>query len=122
VTVAEDFASALARKDVPALRVLLAPDVDFKGLTPRRFWEAGDPDGVLDILLGHWFEPQDQIDGIAALESGADVEDVRRIGYRFDLTTPDGPHTVEQQVYYREHDGQLAYLRIVCSGFRPKQS
>jgi hypothetical protein len=120
VTVAESFASALARKDKAALRAILATDIDFKGLTPRRFWEASTADEVLDVLLGSWFEADDHIDGIAALERGDDVEDVHRVAYRFDVTTPDGPHTVEQQAYYRESDGRLIYLRIVCSGFRPK--
>jgi hypothetical protein len=120
MSVGESFASALARKDERALRALLAPDVDFKGLTPRRLWEASDPDGVLDVLLGNWFEPHDHIDGMVALDRGDDVEDVHRIGYRFDLSTPDGPRTVEQQAYYREQDERLHYLRIMCSGFRPK--
>jgi hypothetical protein len=120
MSIGESFATALARKDAMALRALLAPDVDFRGLTPRRFWEASNPDGVLDILLGNWFEADDHIDGIAALEQGDDVGDVRRVGYRFDVTTPDGPHIVEQQAYYREQADHLHYLRIVCSGFRPK--
>jgi hypothetical protein len=120
MSIGESFASALARKDMEALRALLAPDVDFKALTPRRLWEASNPDGVLDILLGSWFEADDHIDGIVALEQGDDVEDMRRIGYRFDVVTPNGPHIVEQQAYYREHDDRLHYLRIMCSGFRPK--
>jgi hypothetical protein len=122
VTVAENFASALARRDQEALRATMAPDIDFKGLTPRRFWEASNPDEVLEILLGNWFEPHDHIDGIDSLERGDDVEDVRRVSYRLAITTPDGPHTVEQQAYYRESDGRLGYLRIMCSGFRPKVS
>ena len=60
-TIGRQFAEALARKDRAALRGLLAPDVSFKGLTPGRFWEAEDPDGVFEIVFGTWFDDQDRI-------------------------------------------------------------
>jgi hypothetical protein len=34
------------------------------------------------------------------------------------VTTPDGPHLVEQQAYYSADD-RIHYLRVLCSGFRP---
>ena len=37
------FAEALAKKDAPGLLDVLDPDVDFRGLTPSRFWEASHP-------------------------------------------------------------------------------
>jgi len=113
------FAHALAEKDVPLLTELLAPDIDFKGLTPKRSWEAEDRDGVLEILLGTWFEPQDRIDALLELNENDAVEDTAHVGYRFALNTPDGPHTTEQQAYYRVADDRIAYLRVLCSGFRP---
>jgi hypothetical protein len=48
------FAQALATKDSEALRAVLHPDIDFRGLTPNRFWEARDRDAVLDIVFGVW--------------------------------------------------------------------
>ena len=86
------FARALAGKDVEALRDVLAEDVDFRGLTPRRDWEAAGVDGVLDILLGSWFEPQDVIEEALAIDEGDAVEDTAQVRYRFAITTPDGPH------------------------------
>jgi hypothetical protein len=109
---------AIVARDVDGLTGLLADRVDFKGLTPRRFWEAATPAEVVDVVLGHWFEESDRIDA-ASTDDGDDVEDVRRVGYRFEITNPDGPHVVEQQAYFRETDGRIDYLRIVCSGFRP---
>jgi len=114
------FAEAIAGRNEHALRALLADDVDFKGLTPRRFWEATSPDEVTDVVFGNWFEEQDRIDAVAVLDEGDDVGDTHRVAYRFDLTTPDGPHVVEQQAYYRERDNRLVYVRVVCSGFRPR--
>jgi hypothetical protein len=40
------FATALAAKDFDGVRDLLHPEVDFRGLTPRRAWEATDAETV----------------------------------------------------------------------------
>lgn len=113
------FAHALADKDAPRLNALLAEDLDFKALTPKRSWEAEGRAAVLDILLGTWFEPQDQIEAVLELNENDAVEDTAHVSYRFALTTPDGPHTMEQQAYYRVTQDRIAYLRVLCSGFRP---
>ena len=41
-TVAERFVDAFARRDRAALLDLFTPEVDFRGMTPGRFWEAID--------------------------------------------------------------------------------
>ncbi len=73
------FAQALAARDADALRSVLHPDVDFRGLTPNRFWEAHDRDAVLDIVFGVWFAPHDELEELVLLESDAfaDREQVR---------------------------------------------
>ncbi|MEU8324606.1 hypothetical protein AB0C33_40135 [Nonomuraea sp. NPDC048881] len=84
------FARALAAKDRDTLHALLGDPVDFKALTPGAHWDADDPGEVVDrIILGQWFEP------------GATR------------------HLVEQQVYYGVAGERIAWLRILCSGFRP---
>lgn len=113
------FALALAAKDEAALTALLSESVDFKALTPRRAWEADNPASVLTVLLGTWFEPQDEITEVLDLSEGGDVADTQHVSYRFALRTPDGPHVAEQQVYYRSEGEQIGYLRVLCSGFRP---
>ena len=119
MTLGERFVRAVAAKDRDELRQVLAGDVDFKGLTPRRFWEGASAEQVIEVLLGSWFEPEDVVEEVAAVELGDDVEDVKRVGYRFHLVTPTGPHVVEQQAYFRESGEQMGYLRVVCSGFQP---
>jgi hypothetical protein len=118
--VAERFVQAIADHDRGSLEALLASDIDFRGLTPGRAWEARSPVDVVDVLLGNWFEDSDHIEAVTRLERGDDVGDVQRVGYRFDLSNDAGLHTVEQQAYYRVRDGRLSYLRILCSGFRPR--
>lgn len=113
------LAHAIADHDAQALGALFAPDVSFKGLTPGRVWEADDAAGAVEIMLGSWFEPLDHIDDVVTLEDGDVVADTAQVTYRFNMTTPDGPRTAEQHVYYRTEGEQIAYARVLCSGFRP---
>jgi uncharacterized protein (DUF58 family) len=117
-TLGADFARALAAKDAAAIRELIHPEIDFRGLTPSRTWEASDRDERISILLESWFEAKDQIEVLESVESDT-VADRERVGYRFTVTNPDGRHVVEQQAYLADRDGQIAWMRVVCSGFRP---
>jgi hypothetical protein len=117
-TLGADFAHALAAKDEDRLAELLHPEIDFRGLTPSRPWEAGDVESVLRILLGEWFEDKDEIRSVEQVESDA-VADRERVGYRFSVRNPDGDFLVEQQAYLAEIEGRIGWMRVVCSGFRP---
>ena len=112
------FARALAEKDFDELAGLLHPAIDFRGMTPRRIWEAGSPREVIDSALRSWFEDSDEILGIERLESDS-FADRERVGYRFGVRNPDGEFLVEQQAYLEERDGRIGWMRVVCSGFRP---
>ena len=120
-TLGTDFARALAAKDSARLLELMHPEIDFRGLTPNRNWEANDRDTVLSMLLDQWFEDKDEIEALEELESDA-FADRQRVGYRFSVTNPDGRHLVEHQAYLAARDGQIEWMRVVCSGFRPVAS
>ena len=113
-----EFAQALAAKDTARLLELMHPEVDFRGLTPNRNWEAKNRDEVISILLGEWFEDKDEIEGLEGLEGDA-FADCQRVGYRFSVTNPDGSFLVDQQAYLSAPDGQIEWMRVLCSGFRP---
>jgi hypothetical protein len=117
-TLGADFARALAAKDAGAIRELIHPEIDFRGLTPNRSWEAKDRDELVSVLLGSWFEDDDQIEALEWLDSDS-FADRERVGYRFSVTNSDGRHLVEQQAYLTDRDGQIGWMRVVCSGFRP---
>jgi len=117
-TLGADFARAFADKDAARIRELLHPEVDFKGLTPSRSWEATGQDAVLDILFGSWLEDKDQVEALEGVEEDA-VADRQRVGYRCSVTNPDGRFVFEQQAYLSARDGQIDWMRVVCSGFRP---
>ncbi len=115
----ERFAAALAAKDATGLQSLMADAIDFRALTPKRFWEETTPEAVVgNVMLGHWFEPSDVITAVESVETG-NVEDRDSLTYRFHVSNPEGEFTVEQQAYYEVTDGRISYLRMLCSGYRP---
>jgi hypothetical protein len=77
---------------------------------------AKDFAGVAAVL--HPEEEQDRIDTLVELEVGG-FGDRDRVGWRSAVTTPDGPHLVEQQAFYSATGGQIGWMRVMCSGFRP---
>ena len=117
-TLGAEFARAFAEKDAGRMRELLHPEVDFRGLTPSRSWEANDHDGVLEILFGSWVEEKDHVEALEAVEEDS-VADRERVGYRCSVTNPDGRFVFEQQAYLTARDGKIDWMRVVCSGFRP---
>ena len=112
------FVDALATRNREGLEAVLHPDVDFRGLTPNRVWEAGDAADVLEIVLGSWFEPADEVDELVLVESDA-FADREQLRFRLRGHNADGPFVVEQQAYLSERDGRIGWMRVVCSGFRP---
>jgi hypothetical protein len=112
------FVSALAAKDTDRLVALFASGVDFRGMTPGGFWEANSPQRVVHEVLYQWFEPEDVIECIDQIEAGH-IANRERVDYRFLVRNADGPSLVEQRAYFDvDGDGRIAYMRVICSGFR----
>jgi hypothetical protein len=118
MTLGADFARALAVKDFERVRELLHPEVDFRGLTPSRSWEASDGDTVISDVLRLWFEDEDEIQSVESIECDS-FADRERVGYRYTVRSPDGNYIVEQQAYLSQRDGRIGWMRVVCSGYRP---
>lgn len=116
-SLARALADAVATKDHDGLHLLLHPDIDFRGMTPGRVWEADGPDDVVAAFAA-WFDDGDLVEGVDAVETDS-FADRQRVGYRFRVRNDDGLHVVEQQAYLSERDGRIGWLRVVCSGFRP---
>jgi hypothetical protein len=112
------FVAALAARDLAQVASLLHPEVDFRGMTPGRFWEASTATQVVDEILRSWYEDRDQIDEVLQVET-AWVADRERVGYRLAVSNPDGRFLVEQQAYYQTSNGSITWMRIMCSGWRP---
>jgi hypothetical protein len=118
-TLGTAFAQALGHKDFTTVQGLLHADIDFRGLTPRRAWEAAGPVAVVNDVLRAWFEDADTLTAIDSVQTDS-FADRQRVAYRFHGENPDGPFVVEQQAYYTEKDGQIDWMRVLCSGFRPR--
>jgi len=117
--IGERFARALANKDAAALKALLRTDVDFKAMTPGKFWEAHDADMIVDdTILGTWFQPERRITETLAVDTDT-LGSMDRVGYRFQVRRPDGEFTIEQQAYYVTDGDKMSWLRIMCTGFLP---
>lgn len=114
----ERFARSLAAKDLDGVASLLTGDVEFRALTPRRNWAADDPTAVVEIL-GTWFGPDDRIVSLDKIERDA-FADRERVGYRLTVENPEGSFQLEQQAYLATDGERIAWLRVLCSGYRPK--
>jgi hypothetical protein len=117
-TLGADFARAFAGKDGERIRELVHPEIDFRGLTPSRSWEADEPGALVSILFDNWLEPDDEVESVESIESDS-FADRERVGYRLSVRNPDGRFLVEQQAYIGVRDGRIVWMRVVCSGFRP---
>ena len=117
--VGRKFAEALGRKDFEGVMAQLDPAIDFRGLTPGRAWEASDARGVIDDILRQWFEDTDDLEEILSIETDS-FADRERVAYRFRGRNADGSFVVEQQAYYTNKDGRISWMRVLCSGFRPR--
>lgn len=114
---ARAFVAAIAAKDRGALKDLLAPNIDFRGVTPNHPWEAGDPESVAEIVFGSWFEPADHVREIVEVTTAA-IADRQMLRYRF-LMDSDGERClVEQHGYFDASSGRITRMNLVCSGFR----
>jgi ketosteroid isomerase-like protein len=118
-TLGRAFVDALGRKDFDEIFALLQPDIDFRGLTPGRVWEASNARAVVDDVVRQWFEESDELEELVSTESDS-FADRQRVSYRFIGRNEDGPFVVEQQAYYTQRDGRIDWMRVLCSGFRPR--
>lgn len=116
--VTDAFVEAILARDFSRASGLLHSEVDFRAMTPTRIWEADGPAGVEEVLRS-WFEhPERDVEHVEAIEPGA-VEDTLHVGWRVHGKNVDGPIVYEQRAYVREQDGQIVWMRVMCSGPRP---
>lgn len=116
---ARRFVEALAAADAPALLAMMTPNVEFRALTPGRFWEASTPDDAISKVLFVWFPPDDVVEEIEVLEPG-DVLGRPKVDYRLRWHNAKGNrYSIEQRAYMDLDDAGLIWrLEIVCGGFR----
>ena len=117
-TVGRAFAETLLAKDWSSLGSLLDEEIDFRGLTPGRPWEASSATALVDTVFTRWFEPTDDIYETISISSDV-IAGRHRVVYRFRVRNPEDDYVCEQTAYYDEIGGKIVTLRILCSGFLP---
>jgi hypothetical protein len=86
---------------------LLAPDIDFRAMTPRRFWEGTSAAAVVhDIILGEWFTVADHLEASEVVGTST-IADCRRTGYRLRFNSQTGSFMVEQLTSFGVVDGRI---------------
>ena len=113
-----ELVDAILARDFSRARGLLDPAIDFRAMTPSRVWEADDPAGVEEVLRAWLEHPERDVERVDPVEP-ASVEDTARVGWRVYGRGADGPFVYEQQAFVREQDGNVVWLRVMCSGPRP---
>jgi ketosteroid isomerase-like protein len=113
------FAEAVGAKDFDRMATLMHPDIDFQAMTPSRVWEAPDAERVVSDVFRTWWG-NDDIDELVSVETDA-FADIAHVNYRYRGRKEGEPFIAEQQAYYRARDGQIEWLRIMCTGRRQPQ-
>ena len=106
---------AIARHDFTEIAELLHQDIEFRALTPRRSWEPATREDAVEVLRT-WFDDFD-IRDVLRLDTN-EMAGRYHINYRYRGERPEGPFLIEQQAYYDQTDGQISWIRILCSGYR----
>jgi len=113
-----EFVQALADKDEEALARILDPAVDFRAMTPGKFWEANTVPEIVKIVFGSWMTETEHVEAVEAVETETLV-DRYRVGYRLRMRTDEGRFLVAQQAFFDTAGDRITWLRIMCAGFLP---
>lgn len=116
-----EFVRALSAKDLASIAEVLDPQIDFRGLTPNSDCRAENPDDVLEILFGSWFESKDHILELLEVQTRR-AADRTHLFYRLRVENEEGMKFVEQQGYFDAVDGRITKMSLLCAGFRPWDS
>lgn len=108
------FVEALATKEPEAVGAVLHPEIDFRALTPNRFWDAARPRRRARDRAGCLVRPT-RCTGRARSARPDAFADRQQGRFRFRGHNHDRPMIVEQQAYLTERDGLIDWMRIVCS-------
>ena len=101
----DEFVRGLADKSDDRLRAILAPNIDFKGLTPGRTWDANDVETLLQMRRLIDFLPSNNQSGVPELPTSDSAD---RPDYSLDTLIPDNPN--------KPYDIKELILKVVDEG------
>jgi hypothetical protein len=121
IEIGRRFIDAIVTHDWQAISDCFEADAHFRAVVPNTnpFRDRVGPAAAADQLR-RWFGDADVTE---LVESAVEpMEDRVRVSYRIHEHEPDGWFVVEQQAYITLGDEAIAFMNLVCSGFRPVDS
>lgn len=118
--VGAEFIRALADQDFSAAEAMLAPEVEFKALTPSQgFIDLSRPEAVM-ALMREWYGTAEAVESLEAYR----ILQRHHVNYRIRWQSPeDGLMVFEQHAFYDVDDsGRIGRWHLVCSGDQPVPS
>jgi len=109
------IAAAVAGRDSSQLAAAVTDTVRLRALLPSGPIEEHGRDAVV-ARFGRWFADMDAVDLVEA--EGQAVADRLLIHYRLDLAQRGIRWACTQTSICKVHDGRLATIDLLCSGFR----
>ena len=104
--------------DWPAIADCFEPDARLRAVVPKEnpFRDRVGAEEAADQLR-RWFGDADVTELVSS--SVEPMGDRVRVAYRIHEHEPDGWYLVEQQAYLTPGAHGIAFMNLVCSGFRP---
>ena len=112
------IAAAVAGRDSARLAAAVTGTVRLRALLPGGPIEEHGRDAVV-ARFGRWFAGLDTVDLVES--AGEAVADRVLIHYRLDLAQAGTRWACTQTLVCKLHDGRLATIDLLCSGFREIQ-
>ena len=109
------IAAAVAGRDSAQLAAALTGTVRLRALLPGGTVEEHGRDAVV-ARFGRWFADMDAVDLVES--AGQVIADRLLIHYRLDLAQRGARWACTQTSICKIHDGRLATIDLLCSGFR----
>lgn len=117
--IAARFLDVLGRRDFDELETLLARNVWFRALLPRRIHESANAQDAI-AAFRDWIGQSSDFQVLATDHHNSQGREF--VSYRFLLRpewAPEQWHIMEQSGYLREKESSISRLDIVCTGFFP---
>lgn len=117
---AEEFVVALADRDFERLEACFNQEVRMRALVPSGPQDLSGAPAVV-AMLNSWFGDAESIQVLQ--KSVYRVADRLHLRYRFRTHYSDGEtDLIEQDAYFDLHEGAIAAIDLLCSGFRPESN
>ena len=118
IELGQTFVDSIVRRDWDGLAACFEPDATFQAVTPNEnaFRDRAGREAATKQLRA-WFGDADVTELVSCTVEP--IEQRIHVGYRIHEHEPDGWYLVEQHAFITPGSEGIAYVNLLCSGFRP---